>query len=40
MASESQRQHNTTRIELSVQTITNSDLTWMDAQNPTRSVMQ
>ena len=40
MASELQRQHNTSRIEPSVQTITNSDLTWIDVQNPTRNIMQ
>ena len=40
MASELQRQHNTSKIEPSVQTITNSNLTWIDVQNPTRNIMQ
>lgn len=40
MAFELQRQHSTSRIERSVQTITNNDLIWIDVQNPTRNIMQ
>ena len=40
MAFELQRQHSTSRIERSVQTITNNDLIWIDVQNPTRNIME